>query len=220
MGLIVDEVIFDGQAPSAKCIADQVTHLTGLPVTLQETGPEIREDCHDLHALLAFERYPDIQVELMAYHSEGVEKFLQQTGISDLPLRNSVQGTSEPPGTQTIHLRYLGQELTLLRATVRALESLGGRALEPRPEVMRRETEVRISIQELERRHQKAQRRVLLVLFVFVASLPVLIPLWIGGLAWFVITIPWKIRQSLRRMSEGRGQREVHPVDRDARSGP
>ncbi|MDB5356350.1 MAG: hypothetical protein JWN24_2803 [Phycisphaerales bacterium] len=199
MGIISEEVRFEGQAPEAARIADKVTEIIGLPMTLEESGPEMRCDCHFLHARLAFARFPDRRVELTAYHPGGVKEFLKRMGTDTLPIAHAVQGANEPPGTQTVYIRgYIGQEPTIIFATILALEALGGHLREPVSEEMRREYGSRITTMELDRRHRKLFRQGLVKLLLGVILLPILFPLGVASIVWHLVKTPWQIRKAMK----------------------
>jgi hypothetical protein len=129
MGVVVSEVVFDGEAPELSAIADKVTELSGLPLSVADGDG----DLYDLHAHLAFACAPETQLEVHAYPAGAVKEFYHQTfGDADLPFARCVQGLNEPAGTQAVYLRgYIGQEPTLLFVTILTLEALGGRPSTP-----------------------------------------------------------------------------------------
>lgn len=208
MGIVGTEVGFDGQAPELSRIAEKVTELSGLPLTVEESGADIKGDLFDLHGYLAFACAPERQLELHSYRAGAVKDFCEEAFEgADFPLANCVQGLHEPPGTQTVYVRgYVGQEPTLFFVTELALEALGGRPREPIPEDVRREYGAPITAAQLEERQRKVTRQGWLTLLVGVLLLPVLLPLWLLGFLWMLVSLPWRIwtaYQVYRRYTEG-----------------
>src|SRR5439155_24802389 len=78
MGLVVTEVVFDGRAPALADVADRVTGMTGLPLAVAESGPDVRGDLFDLHAHLAFAGAPDTRLEVSAYRPGAVREVRHQ----------------------------------------------------------------------------------------------------------------------------------------------
>jgi len=108
MGLVFEEVAFDGRAPQLSRIADKISELSGLPVVVTESGPDVKGDLYDLHGYLAFACAPAQQLEIHAYRDGAVRKLC-------LPMGKCVRGMHEPAGTQSVYLRsFIGQEPTLL----------------------------------------------------------------------------------------------------------
>src|SRR5262245_32551971 len=112
MGVVVTEVVFEGPVPELSHIADKVTELSGLPLSITESGADVTGDLYDLHAHLAFDCAPETQMEVHAYRAGAVKEFYDQTfGGADLPMAKRVQGLNEPAGTLAVYLRgYIGQE--------------------------------------------------------------------------------------------------------------
>jgi hypothetical protein len=195
MGVVVSEVSFDVKAPELSRIADKVTELSGLPLSVTESGADVKGNLHDLHAYLAFACYPEARLELDSYRPGAVKEFYQQTlGDTCLPMAKYVQGLNEAPGTQTVYLRgYVGQEPTLLFVTQIALESLGGRPRNPISEEVRREYGTPITVSQLDTRRRKVRKQAQAAALVGVLLLPVLIPLWLVGFVLFVVMLPWRM---------------------------
>src|SRR5262245_7847264 len=133
MGIVIGDAIFDSQAPELSRIAEKIQELSGLAITVHESGPEIKGDLYDFHAQLAFTSAPKTQLEIRAYRPGAVKEFYQRAfGDRELPFPKMIQGMNDPPNTQTIHLQgYIGQEPTLFVMTQLALEALGGRSSHP-----------------------------------------------------------------------------------------
>ena len=177
------QVIFDERAPGLERIAEQVTEISGLPVSITDRLKEFPDPSSDFDGTLAFTCVPQSWIELRAYRPEEVRKFYHESvGDPDLrlPMARCVHGLNEPSGTQTVYLRgYINQEPTLLFVTLLALEKLGGRPRHPIPDDIRRGYSVRITETELEKRCRKAGRQAWLGAAVAIVMLPVLIPLWV-----------------------------------------
>jgi hypothetical protein len=212
MGVVVAEVVFDGQAPGLSRIAEKVTELSELALSVTESGADVKAGLYDLHASLAFVCAPKVRLELYSYRSGAVKEFYQQTfGDAGFPFARFTQGLNEPPGTQAVYLRgYVGQEPTLLVVTELALEALGGRPRESIPKEIRQEYGAPVSAAQLEERLRKVARQVWLGLLMGVVLLPLLIPLWLFGVLWGLMSLPWRIwkgYQRYRSSKEGRGGR-------------
>jgi len=200
VGVVVTEVVFDGQAPELARIAEKVTALCGLPVTVTGSDAEIKGDLYDLHAHLAFACAPETQLELCSYIPGAVQKFYRESfGDADFPFMKCMQGLNELPGSQSVHLRaYVGQEPTLFFVTELALEALGGRPREPIPDDVREEYGVPITAEQLQERHRKLDRQMRSAWLLGMVLLPVLIPLWLLGFLWFLVSMPWRIWKAYR----------------------
>jgi hypothetical protein len=199
MGLVASEIAFDGRAPTAARVAEKVTELVGLPVLVNEDWPAGVDELYDLHAELAFARYPDIKVELYAYRPGAVAEFIARMDVNEVPFNRLMQGANEPPGTQVVYLRWFaGPDLTLFVATTIALEDLGGRAREPVTPEMRRNYAHPIAEAELDRRHRRARRKRFLALLATVALLPILVPFWLASAIWYLLTLPWRISRACK----------------------
>jgi hypothetical protein len=207
MGVVVTEVDFENQAPDLSQIADKVAELSGLRVSVTESGADAKANLFDLHGYLGFACAPKTQVEVHAYRAGAVKEFCRDTfGDAHLPVARCVQGLHEPPGTQTVYVRgYLGQEPTLFFVTTLALEALGGKARHPIDEEVRREYGMTITPEQLQERQRKLARQMWPTVLVGLLLLPLLIPLWLIG---FVVTMPWRIwkgYKAYRNYTEGRG---------------
>jgi hypothetical protein len=210
MGIVLQEVTFDGPAPTAAMIAARMTERVGLPVIVRESPAAAaaaaavdRGGLYDLAAWIAFEMYPKAEIELTAYRAGAVKEHLRRCGMDALPIANVVQGVNEAAGTQTVYVQgYVGQEPTLLLATTLALESLGGRLGEPMSDELRREFGRVVSGDELRRRHRKVGRQGLMALAGGVLLLPVLVPVWTVEMAWQVGMLLRRLRKARRRVKK------------------
>jgi hypothetical protein len=204
MGVVLSEVVFDGQAPGLSAVADKVTELSGLPLSVAD----LEGDWYDLHARLTFACAPETHLEVHAYRPGAVKELYRQTfGDSDLPIARYVQGLNEPAGTQAVYLRgYIGQEPTLWLVTLLALEALGGRLRRPIADEDRRRYGTPVTPAQLEERQRETARRMRPIAVVVLLLLPLLIPLWLIA---FVLLMPWriwKVYQLYRSYTEGRGE--------------
>jgi hypothetical protein len=204
MGVVVSEVSFDGQAPELSRIADKVTELSGLPLSVTESGADVKGNLHDRHAYLAFAYYPEARLELDSYRPGAVKECYQQTlGDTRLHMAKYVQGLKEAPGTKTVYLRgYVGQEPTLLFVTQLALEALGGRPRYPISDEVRREYGTPITVSQLEARRRKVRKQAQAAALVGVLLLPVLIPLWLVGFVLFVVILPWRMWTAFKTVQQ------------------
>src|SRR5262245_44568951 len=210
MGMVFGEATFDGRAPDLSCIADKITELSGLPVSVTESAAEVKGELYDMHASLAFSCAPAERLELHTYLPAAVREFCNEAfeGI-EFPTAKFVQGMSEPAGTQTVYLRgYIGQDPTLMIVSILALEALGGRPKHPILDEMRREYGKPITTSQLIERHRKLRKQGRWQAAIVLLLLPVLIPLWFVGCLALLVTTPWRIwkgYQLYRSYQEGRG---------------
>lgn len=197
MGIVFDEVVFQGRAPPLSAIVDKITELSGLPLTVTESGAGVKGELYELHGYLAFACAPEQQIEIHVYRDGAVQKLCKEMfGDVHLPIAQYVQGNNEPVGTQSVHLRgYLGQEPTLLIMTTLALEALGGSSRHPLGEEERRQFGTPISPAQLEERRRKVARQGWLLAVACLLLLPVMIPLSIVGL---VVMTPWRVWKGYR----------------------
>lgn len=201
MGMVVREVTFDGCVPTAMHIAKQMEELAGLQIALEENGPEICGDLYDLSAHLAFARFPQDRIKIVAYRpsttKKDLKKDIEETGMSEFPVASRIQGANESPGTQTVFLQgFMGQEPTVLIVANLALERLGGRLHSPIADELRKEYDRRITVGELELRHRKVRRQALLRFLVGVLTMPIWLPLQLLLFGWHMVTLPWRIRKA------------------------
>jgi len=223
MGIVVNEVAFEGRAPQLSDIADKITELSGLPLSVTESGADVKGDLFDLHGYLAFACAAEQPLEIYAYRGRAVRDLCEEMfGNVRLPMTKCVQGINEPAGTQSVYLTgYLGQEPTLLVATTLALEALGGRPKYPIGDEARREYGTPITPAQLEERRRKVAKQMRSAVMVGLLLLPVIIPLWIVGL---VVMMPWSIWKAYklyRAWTEGSGSSaEPGSTDDGAASGP
>jgi hypothetical protein len=127
MGLITREVKFEGTAPPLSRIVEKIKEIGGLPLVMEESTSEIRGDLYDLYERIGFACLSNHDIKIYSYREGAVKKFLEQSGMSKMPIANVVTGAHERAGTQTVYLEaYRGQDLTIMDVTILALESLGG----------------------------------------------------------------------------------------------
>src|SRR2546426_313968 len=180
MGMVFGEAAFDRRAPGLSPIADKISELSGLPVSVTESGSDVKGDLYDLHASLAFACAPEDQLKLYTYRAGAVKEFRDQTfGDADLPMVKFTQGLNEPAETQVVYLRsFIGQEPTLMAVTTLALEALGGRPRHPISAEVRQDYGTPITASQLEKRRRKVRKQATLGTAIVLLLLPVLIPLW------------------------------------------
>jgi hypothetical protein len=192
MAVVTTEVAFDGPAPELYRIAVKVAELSGLTLSVTESGTEVKGDLYDLHGYLAYACAPEQRLELWTYRAGAVRKFCEETfRDAELPITRWVRGMNEPAGTQAVFLRgYLGQEPTLLVMTTLALEALGGRPREPISDEVRLEYGVPITPAQLQTRQRTLARQLWPTVVVGCLLLPLLIPLWVVAV---LVTMPWRL---------------------------
>ena len=179
-------------------ISDKITELSGLPLSITESGADVKGELCEMHGYLAFACAPDQALEIHAYRGGAVRRLCNEMfGNVRPPMAERVQGIREPAGTQSVYLRgYLGQEPTLLAATALALEALGGRPKHPIGDETRRQCGTPITPAQLAERRRKYARQMRSVAMVGLLLLPVMIPLWI---VWLVAMMPWRVWKAYRR---------------------
>lgn len=202
MGITTAAVRFSGSAPSLPDICSAITDITSLPVVVIESSED--ELC-GLFADIAFQCAPEQTLEITVHRPGAVDRFCDESfeGPADAAfMKQFVTGANEPPGTQTVHLRgYVGEEPTLMFTTELALAALGGTPSSEIPAEERADFARPITEAQLADRHRRAQRQVRKGFWLIVLMLPVLIPLWLLGAIWFVVTMPvtiWRARRRLR----------------------
>jgi hypothetical protein len=195
MGIVIGHAIFDSPAPDLSRIAEKIQELSGLAVTVEESGPEIKGDLYDFHAQLAFTGAPETQLKIWAYRPDARKEFYQRTfGDQESPFfTKMIRGINEPPNTQAVHLQgYIGQEQTLFVMTQLALEAIGGHSPRLISEQMRQDYGKPITPAQLKARHRKWAREMFPLFLIGFMLLP---PLILIGVLGFLITLPWRIRK-------------------------
>ena len=209
MGLVFDQVSFDGRAPDLALIAAKVTELNGLRVIVEQADAEVKGPLCDQHGHIAFACAPQEKLELCTYQPGAVRKFHDEfTDGVELPIEKFVQGLNEPAGTQVIYLRSIFGVETLTGMTLLALESLGGRLREPISDELRREYGRPITEAELQQRRRQVQRQMWKAGLLALLLLPVTVPLFILGLFVHLARLPEQIRKGQEIAREAIGKRD------------
>jgi hypothetical protein len=200
MGVVVAQAVFYGTAPELQRIGEKVAEMSGLAVSVTESSAEIKYTLYDLHGYIAFACDPESRIELHSYRTGAVKELCDgMFGTNDFPLAHAVQGRNEAPGTQTVHLRgFVGQEMTLFFVIELALEALGGRCPDPLPDDVRQEYSKPITAAELLERRRRMVRELRSMWWLGLLLLPLLIPLCIAGILFFVVTRPWRLWKAYR----------------------
>lgn len=195
MGLVFDEVTFEGSAPNLARISDKVAELSGLPVSVTQRLQE-EDKLSAMLGELAFEGAPKNTIELRAYHPGAVKKWAdEEDGGMVIPEARAghLEGYGELPGTQTVYIRsHYEQEPTLLLFILRALQELGGQLEHPLSEESRALCDKPVSAAELDRREQKAARNALTTLLVGA----LFIPLSLLAIPFSILFLPFKLTRS------------------------
>lgn len=195
MGIVLDEVRFQGRAPDLRRIADKITELSGLPVIVQESGADVVGNLYDLHAGVAFACAPQEKLEVFSYRPGAVKEFYEEfsQGI-ELPSARFMVGLNEPAGTQAVYLRsFAGQEPSLMAFTLLALEALGGGTRQPIPEEVRRQYAGPMTEAEFQERRRSLRKKLGLAALLYLLLLPITIPLFLLGLLVSLVNMPWRI---------------------------
>jgi hypothetical protein len=182
MGLLMNEVSFNGQAPSLNCIVNKITEISGLEISIEED----RDSYCNLNVRLSFSNTPDNQLEISTTVSK-IALNLHSHSTSYIP-RSLASEENESNDSQTVCLRmYVGQEATLLYIATIALEELGGYSKYPLSEEMRQKYSTRLTSSELERRHLLNGIAIIYFYIILLVSLPLLIPYWIvSGIIFYI----------------------------------
>jgi len=208
--MVFDEVTFDGRGPTVDALAAKISELSGLPVSVQAPGPGDL-GIYDQHAYLFFVAMPEEQLEVFSYRRGAAKKFYNDfmEGFENLPTAKYAVGLNEAPGTQVVYLRsFVGHEPTLMMATVLALEALGGRTRSPITDDIRREYGTPITEQQLAERRKKLHKELRRAAWIGMLMLPITIPLFIFGLLFRLVLLPWQIVTSVRAYHEIEEKRE------------
>ena len=209
MGLVFDQVSFDGRTPNLTQIAETVAELTQLPVVVEESDAELKQDLYDQHGHIAFACAAKELLELFSYRSGAVRQLCDDMfdGV-DVPIAKHVTGLNEPPGTQTLYLRGAVGLETLMGATRVALEALGGRPRHPLDDETRRYYGRPVSEAELMERLRQLRRQVQRATVLWVLLLPVTLPLFLVGLILSLVMMPWRLWKAWRIAKEAIAKRD------------
>jgi hypothetical protein len=210
MGIVIQEITFDGRAPSLAQIAEKITALCGLPVMVTESNAEIKGDLYDLHGQIAFTGVPEEQINLWTYRPGTVRQFFQDAvGEVELPSAQNVTSLTEAEGTQAVHLEsFVGKEPTLFNTTVWALEALGGRSRQPVSNEVQAYRQP-LTADELHERQRLVHKQVRNAMLVGCLLLPCLIPFWLLSFLWMWMTVQSRMAKVMKQ------HRELDPRMRD-----
>lgn len=217
MGIVRGTVVFDGSAPDLSRIADAITSLTGLSVTTTASPAEAAGGVHAWHGRIVFDCVPEEPLVLYAYNPGPVADFfgksLGDVGRFTAPF---VEGMNEKPGTQAVYLEgYVGQDPTLMMVASLALESLGGKLAHEFDAMARQRYGRALSVDELMERRRKNKRRILAGFLLLILMFPVVFPLQLLSMLWFLVAMPWRIYKAGRVLSrsnrKGRSRAPWYP---------
>ena len=204
MGMMFADVTFKDAVPALTAICEKITEITTLPVVVLR---QEQDDLHELNARIAFQCSPETDLELLAYRPGAVRRFCEES--FEEPSHSSfmqriVQGANEPAGSQTVYLRgYIGQEPTLMAVTELALDALGGQPRNPIADADRSTYDRAITADDIAERNRNVATQMRRTIWATVVMLPVLIPLWIAGCIWGILTMPyriWKAGKTLKNL--------------------
>ena len=209
MGIVFDQVRFDGRAPELSEIASKVTELCGLPLIVEQSDANEKGNLYDQHGHFAFACVSQEQVEIHSYRPGAVRAFYDEfTDCVELPSEKFVTGLNEPAGTQAIYLTgFVGLE-TLMTVTLLALESLGGRPRGPISDETRREYGGSITEADLLKRRRQLHRQVRSAGLILLLMLPVTLPIFVLGLFMHLVTMPWRLRRAWKLTKDALGKRD------------
>jgi hypothetical protein len=172
MGIVANELVFQGKPPSMSQIMDTITELSGLSL-LAEPRP-VDTSASGFFVYLSFSCLPKNRLEIDCVSEvEGRGIFQESFKLTSNELREPVSG-------QTVHLRIdLGQEPTLFYMAVFALEALGGSLKHPLSEKERSKYLKPLTSSKLKQRTLHFELQIIFVCLLGVILLPLLIPLWL-----------------------------------------
>jgi len=198
MGLITTEVKFAGPAPPLARIVEKIQEIGGLPLVVEESNSEIRGDLYDLHARVGFECLSKHDIKIYTYREGAVKKFLEQSGMSKMPIAKVMTGANERAGTQTVYLEaYRGQDLTIMEVTTLALESLDGEPrTAPTPDV-RRKFSKPLTERELNQRKRSLRLRGIAHAIVAILALPFVL-IYAAWILAFAVLQTWRFGKKSR----------------------
>ena len=207
MGIISYSVTFDAMAPRLTLVGERVSHLTGLAVSVVDADAAEATRAQDARFHFAFDAGYTISV--YTYRPGAIAEFCERALGRMVPIiGRSVDGMSEPAGSQAVFVRgYVGQEPTLLLATVIALETLGGTADPPLADADRDQYGRRITEAELRRRRRRLGWRVGAFSALGVAAIILSSPYWISRALIDVPARIWRARKIVRSLG-GSGRSE------------
>jgi hypothetical protein len=198
MGIVVDKVVFQSTAPSYASLADKITELSGLPVLIEEDEPVFTEEDkfeNDESSYPRFARASYIRFAHISFRSTPRNQVQLYVSCHDADDKSC--------STQTVHLRiYAGQEETLFRQTVLALEALGGSAEYQLPENARQKYVKSLTPSQIRWRSVKNNALVILVYLIGILLLPILLPIWLFQLLRLWISIPKIVRETLAELED------------------
>jgi hypothetical protein len=210
MGIVSSEVVFKGKAPSLTCIAEKITEISSLDLSIKEFELETQPRLYDFYAYISFSLIPHNHLKIYAYRSGAIRKFyLKSHNYLGLSIINpSIEGFNEPIDTQTVYLRmYLGQEPTLFYMTIFALEALDGSLKHPISEDIRDKYQKLFTQSQIQQRYWQNSFQILLIWSIVLILLPILIPLWILQFLVFLIRLSNTIREDRRNNWNNRNDR-------------
>lgn len=206
MGLICSTIEFDYPAPNEELLLARISDISGLPVIKVKSNDE---DLYSFNIFIIFESFPNCELQVYAYAPGAIDKMLENERIEGDPHPNwpmPLEGSEEAKGKQNVYLKgYVGQELTLFRATWEALESLGGIRVKEKSES---EDEYRfpITMEELAKRHKDQKKQLNKFWLRILLLLPVMIPIYFVKSIYALIKIPSEIRKAEKSVKDKYGK--------------
>jgi hypothetical protein len=178
LGILIQELQFNGSTPDLARIGAAIVEVCGLPVVITESGPEVKGTLYALHARMAFDCDRSNTIDLFSYRPGAVRELYRQFTANIPPdlaqPPRALLGVNEPEGSPSIHLRtYVGLEPTLLMVTTLALEALGGEAKRHLSDEARRTYSRRLTSATLKWRTRKTQWISYVGMIAFVLLLPI-----------------------------------------------
>ncbi len=200
MGIVTCDVAFADQLPTLGQICAKIESICTLPVVIIESSTD---ELQDIDATIAFECDQDCKLQLSAYRPGAIDRFCNDEFSEDPQfgevMKRVMKSAGEAHEQRSIHLRsYVGLEPALMCTTALALEALGGTPCKPIGDEERAEYGRPITESELMRRYELQRKDNRSMSWLFILLLPVLIPLWIVTMIWFILTLPFGLMRANR----------------------
>jgi hypothetical protein len=145
-------VTFKERPPALSCIAQRITEISGLPVSVAESADESRDGFFESKAFISFKCAPKDRIEVRASDVRPI------VGLRDLS----------------------GPEPTLWNVTILALEALGRSQRPSLRDKTRQKYSVPISQSQFLRRRRLARVKLLLASPLYILLVPVTLSIWVG----------------------------------------
>ena len=72
MGIALQEVVFEGKAPSLEALSEKISDCLRLPLIAKELDEQSKGDLYDVHGKIRFADFPKEAITVYAYRAGGV----------------------------------------------------------------------------------------------------------------------------------------------------